>query len=789
MATTSKGAQASAGDAVEAEQVVDGEASATAETTAPGEARAADSVEETDAATAADAETEDSVAPADDADDSPADDAEDAQAEAEDAPEAAVEEPEAAEEEPEAAAESRSAAEEPEAAAEEPEVTEESRSAAKEPEAAAEEREAPEEPQAAAEEPQAAAGEEPQPVDDGEPEADAAAPEPEMEASDAEDVTDAEAVEPEPAGTAEAADADPEAEAPAADRVEPEPVAAEAEAAEAEAAEPDAEPETAPQPQTEAEPEAEAGADTEAVAAIDTEAPADHDALENIDDATVAVPTAVLAPAAATAVAPVQTPAVADQTADTPATHATAPADGSGVFAWAPAEPKPKKKRTAIWIGAAAGVAVVGLVVSSLMLIAPGTTVAGVPVGWHTPGAAAEAIEQRLAETTVVLTGAGEDAEITGAELGAAVDAQALADAAFEQHPMWNPTAWFAATDAEVELDPAAATEALRDAAPQLYTDPVDATLAFDAATASYVATPAVPGAGVDVATVQAAIQAAFEAGESRVEVEPVPAEIPADISTETADATVTQLNGMLDGVGFYVGEERTVPVDRAVAASWLSVTPDGDAFAITADTAAIQGAVDGLAAAVNRPVENGRVITNSAGAVLREEAPGVSGRELGDTSTLAADFSAQLATGDAAMQVPVTVVEPVITTLARTIEVDLSAQTAHLFENGNLVRSYTISSGRDATPTPTGRFTVNAYTRIQDMGALCYNPSAVNSYCTEDVPWITWFAPDIAFHGASAFRSSLGFQQSHGCVNMWDADAKFVYDWTARGTEVWVHA
>ena len=206
-------------------------------------------------------------------------------------------------------------------------------------------------------------------------------------------------------------------------------------------------------------------------------------------------------------------------------------------------------------------------------------------------------------------------------------------------------------------------------------------------------------------------------------------------------------------------------------------------------DTAAIQAVVDGLPAAVNRPAENGAVITNSAGKVLREEAPGQSGREVGDTSAVAADFSEQLATGNAVFQVLVTVVEPVITTLARTIEVDLSSQTAHLMENGSVIRSYTISSGRNATPTPTGRFTVNAYTRVQDMGALCYNPAAVNSYCTEDVPWITWFAPDIAFHGASAFRSALGFQQSHGCVNMWDADAKFVYDWTAKGTEVWVHA
>ncbi|MCC2033984.1 L,D-transpeptidase family protein [Microbacterium allomyrinae] len=481
-----------------------------------------------------------------------------------------------------------------------------------------------------------------------------------------------------------------------------------------------------------------------------------------------------------------------------PGESETTPTDGTPtgggpdapVYAWAPVEPEPKKRRTALWIGVGAGAAVVALVASSLVLIAPGTTVAGVSVGWMTPGAAADAIEQRLAATTVVLTGEGGDVEVTGADLGASVDARALADAAFAEHPMWNPTTWFAPVPAApVFVDAEAATSALRAAAPELYTDPVDAVLAFDPATASYVATPAVLGTGIDVDAVRDTLQAAFAAGEERVEFEVVEADIQADTPTYVATATASRLNAMLDSAGFYIGEERTVPVDRALAASWLTVAPgERGTFEITADAGAIQPLVDGLAASVNRPVENGAVITNSSGDVLREEAAGVSGRELGDTSNVASDFAEQLATGNATFQLPATEVEPVITTLARTVEVNLSTQTASLFENGSVIGSYTISSGLPGTATPTGRFTVNAYTRMQDMGALCYNPNAVNSYCTEDVPWITWFAPDIAFHGASAFRSSLGFPQSHGCVNMWNDDAKFVYEWTATGTEVWVH-
>jgi lipoprotein-anchoring transpeptidase ErfK/SrfK len=522
-----------------------------------------------------------------------------------------------------------------------------------------------------------------------------------------------------------------------------------------------------------AEPELEADLAAEDTAVAEAEADTDTDTDSDADLATVAVATAVLAPAG-----PAPSPA---------ATPTETAADGS-VYAWAPAEPKAKKKHTALWISAAAGVAVVGLVVSSLVLIAPGTAVAGVPVGWLTPGAAAEAIEQRLAETTVVLTGSGEDAELTGAELGATVDAQALADAAFAAHPMWNPTAWFATTDAEIELEAAAATDALRDAAPQLYTDPVDATLAFDPATASYVATPAVEGVGIDVATVQAAIQAAFEAGQTRVQVDPVSAAVPADISTETADATVAQLNGMLDTAGFYVGDERTVPIDRAVAASWLSIAPKGEEFAITADPAAIQPVVDTLAAAVDRAPENAVVITDTGGKVLQTMAAGQSGRQLGDATGVAAAFASQLGSGDAVFKLPVDEVPVSTTTLARNIVVDLSEQRTYIYENGQVVNSFLVSSGTAATPTHTGNFRINSHVRVQDMGALCYNPNAVNSYCTEDVPWVMYFNGDQGFHG-TYWHNNFGNRMSHGCVNLSLGMAEFLYSWAPNGTEVRVQA
>lgn len=352
---------------------------------------------------------------------------------------------------------------------------------------------------------------------------------------------------------------------------------------------------------------------------------------------------------------------------------------------------------------------------------------------------------------------------------------------------MWNVSTWFSdPNSAAVRIDAATATESLRDAAPELFVDPVDATIAFDAATASYVATPAVPGTGVDVETVRLALQEALADGETRVEIDATPVEVPALHTTATADASVATLNGMLGAAGFYVGAERTVPIDRAVAASWITIEPtDQGTFEMTADSAAIQSSVDGLAPLINRSAENGSVITDSAGDVLREIAPGISGRELGDTSSVASDFAAQLADGNAVFELPVTEVAPVVSTLFRRIEVDLSEQRAYLFENEQVVQAWYISSGKEGFSSSTGDFRIRAKLASQNMGNRDLTKAPY--YFTPDVPWVMYYNGDEALHGAY-WHNNFGNVMSHGCINMPVDAAKFVYDWAPMGTEVSVH-
>lgn len=464
-------------------------------------------------------------------------------------------------------------------------------------------------------------------------------------------------------------------------------------------------------------------------------------------------------------------------------TAAEPPTTGEQPLAWAPIEPAPKKRRLGLWIGLGVGAVVLGAGAASMILIAPGTTVAGIPVGWMTPGAAAEAIASHVADTEVTLTGAGDGAVLTGADLGATVDAAALADTAFAEHPMWNLGAWMGdPVSADIVLDPDTASTALRGAVPVSFEDPVDAGVAFDAASGTYVITPSENGTGIDVADLTGAFVDAIAAGRTSLEYSGDPAQATPAVTDDDATATATELNSMLGTIGFYVGEERTVPVAPEVAASWLTVVDQDGQLRIEADPQAIQATVDTLPSLVDRAPVNATNIVDSAGNVLRAEREGVAGRTVGDTAGVADQFAQQLAAGDGVFKLSVSETAFESVNLFRRIEINLSSQRAYLFENNEVVKSWAVSTGLPGTPTPTGNFKVFAHTSMQDMG--CYEGAP---YCTEDVPWITWFAPNIGFHG-TYWHNNFGNRMSHGCVNLPIDLAKYVYDWSPVGLEVSVY-
>lgn len=476
--------------------------------------------------------------------------------------------------------------------------------------------------------------------------------------------------------------------------------------------------------------------------------------------------------------------------ADTAQTTAVAetvpPSDGGRPLEWAPREPAPKKRRTGLWVGIGVGALALAAGAASTILIAPGTTIAGIPVGGLTPGAAADVVESRLAGVQVSLTDVDGGATVTGAELGASVDARALAEQTFAERPMWNVGAWMSEpVAADIALDPVTAHDALRALVPGSYEDAVDAGVSFDAATAAYVTTPAVAGTGINLDDLTAAITTAVAEGESSLDYSGAPAEAPAPVSDQDAADVAGRLNTMLGTIGFYVGEERTVPVAPAVAATWLEVVDDGGELRIEADEAAIQAVVDTLPGLINRAAVNAETITNASGDVLRELTAGVNGRALGDTSTVASDFAGQLENGNAVQPLEVTETPFTSTTLMREIDVNLATQTVSAIENGVVVDSWAVSSGAGENATHTGSFQVGWKTSSQNMGNR--DLTQAPNYFQPDVKWVMYFNGDEALHGVY-WHSNWGTPMSHGCVGMPEWRAQWLYDWSPEGVNVYVH-
>ena len=114
-------------------------------------------------------------------------------------------------------------------------------------------------------------------------------------------------------------------------------------------------------------------------------------------------------------------------------------------------------------------------------------------------------------------------------------------------------------------------------------------------------------------------------------------------------------------------------------------------------------------------------------------------------------------------------------TTTEKWIDVDLSEQRVVAYDGSERVNEFIIASGKAGTPTVTGSFRIWAKTPVQDM----YGGSraAGDYYYLDDVQWVQYFYEDYAFHG-TYWHTNFGTPQSRGCINMSNADAKWLFDW-----------
>ncbi|MEQ1531666.1 MAG: L,D-transpeptidase family protein, partial [Methylococcales bacterium] len=100
-----------------------------------------------------------------------------------------------------------------------------------------------------------------------------------------------------------------------------------------------------------------------------------------------------------------------------------------------------------------------------------------------------------------------------------------------------------------------------------------------------------------------------------------------------------------------------------------------------------------------------------------------------------------------------------------RRIFVYLDRQRVDAVENGKVVRTFKVSTGKTKTPTVTGAFYIYDRYRHKRMRSDV-SKGQPGFYEVEDVPYTQFFHKDYAFHGAY-WHNSFGQPASHGCVNM----------------------
>jgi hypothetical protein len=124
--------------------------------------------------------------------------------------------------------------------------------------------------------------------------------------------------------------------------------------------------------------------------------------------------------------------------------------------------------------------------------------------------------------------------------------------------------------------------------------------------------------------------------------------------------------------------------------------------------------------------------------------------------------------------------------TNGRWIDVDLAEQTLTVYENYQLVFASLIATGMEPYWTRPGLFQVYSMKETENMSGA-FEADRSDYYYLENVPYTLYFDKARAIHGAY-WRTSLGFEQSHGCVNMSIGDAAWVFNWASEGDWVYVH-
>ncbi len=104
-------------------------------------------------------------------------------------------------------------------------------------------------------------------------------------------------------------------------------------------------------------------------------------------------------------------------------------------------------------------------------------------------------------------------------------------------------------------------------------------------------------------------------------------------------------------------------------------------------------------------------------------------------------------------------------------ILIDITANNMDVYRNGEIIKSYSIATGKSSTPSPIGTW------KIINKGT--WGSSFGGRWMGLNVPWGKY-----GIHGTNA-PNSIGWSSSHGCIRMKNKNVAELYKITPLGTPV----
>ncbi|HEX3082607.1 MAG TPA: peptidoglycan binding domain-containing protein, partial [Candidatus Saccharimonadia bacterium] len=274
-----------------------------------------------------------------------------------------------------------------------------------------------------------------------------------------------------------------------------------------------------------------------------------------------------------------------------------------------------------------------------------------------------------------------------------------------------------------------------------------------------------------------------------------------ADIQAKALAPTIAEAKQLMAVPVVLTYQDKTFTPTPADIGQWLAFVkqPDGLAFKLTPkiDTGKLKSYINTVANYVDVAAVNKKItVENGVSKVTQEGVDGLAMDRDNVTAAIAASITKQepLTYAITTHPVPFKTVSTSVVSLdiGTYIEINLTTQHLWVWQDHQVIYESPITSGATGYGfgTVTGLFSIYYKTTNTHLVGNQYGPRY--NYDVAVKYWMPFYQ-GFGLHDASWRNGVFGGQDyywngSHGCVNLPDATAAFIYNWSHIGTPVWVH-